>query len=85
MFCVAQLLPLLLLTMLTSYLTSRMAQPDLTKRQLSGILTSINQAHGRYNSLLHELENAQGQVKATEDRCAVGSMHYFQAHACSVV
>ena len=67
---VAQLLPLLLLTMLTSYLTSRLAQPDLTKRQLSGILTSINQAHGRYNSLLHELENAQGQVKATEDRCA---------------
>lgn len=68
-----QVLPLLLLTMLTSYLTSRLAQPDLTKRQLSGILSSIDQAHGRYNSLLRELENAQGQVKATEDRCCPGA------------
>ena len=77
-----QVLPLLLLAMLTSWLTSRMAQPDLTKRQLSGILTSINQADGRYKSLLRELENAQGQVKATEDRCAACTAFHLGSCIC---
>jgi hypothetical protein len=64
-----QLATLLALAVLTSWLTSRLAQPDLTKRQLSGILTSINQADARYSRLVRELEGAQGQVQAAEDRC----------------
>ena len=70
MCCAApQLATLLTLAVLTSWLTSRLAQPDLTKRQLSGILTSINQADTRYSKLVKELEGAQGQVQAAEDRC----------------
>ena len=65
-----QLATLLTLAVLTSWLTSRMAQPDLTKRQLSGISKSIDQANSRYTKLVKELEDAQGQVQATEDRCA---------------
>lgn len=70
----AQLATLLTLAVLTSWLTSRMAQPDLTKRQLSGIFKSIDQANSRYTKLVKELEDAQGQVQATEDRC-VHSAH----------
>lgn len=59
-----------MLVVLTSWLTSRFAQPDLTKRQLSAIITSIEQADRRYNALVKELDSAQGQVHNTEDRCA---------------
>jgi hypothetical protein len=57
-----------LLAALISWLTSRIAQPDLTKRQLAAIMTSIEQADQRYSVLMRELEAAQQQVHATEDR-----------------
>lgn len=45
-----------------------MAQPDLTKRQLSAILTSIEQADQRYSALVKELEAARDQVRTAEER-----------------
>lgn len=63
-----QLAGLLLLSILTSWLTSRFSQPDLTKRQLSAIITSVEQADRRYNALVKALDSAQGQVHTTEDR-----------------
>lgn len=67
MICL-QLAGLLLLSVLTSWLTSRFSQPDLTKRQLSAILTSVEQADKRYHALVKALDSAQGQVHTTEDR-----------------
>ena len=63
-----QLAGLLLLSVMTSWLTSRFSQPDLTKRQLSAIITSVEQADRRYNALVKALDSAQGQVHTTEDR-----------------
>lgn len=73
-----QLAGLLLTTALISYLVSRMAQPDLTKRQLSAIMTSIEQADQRYNALVKELEAAREQVRTAEDRYS-GTQHLCTA------
>jgi len=57
-----QLGSLLLLAVLTSWLTSRLAQPDPTKQNMSALRSSMDQADKRYSSLLKKLQNAEERL-----------------------
>ena len=54
-----QLGTLLLLAVLTSALTSRLLQPDLTKQKTSALRSSMEQADQRYSSFLKKLQAAE--------------------------
>ena len=54
-----QLGTLLLLTVLTSALTSRLLQPDLTKQKTSTLRSSMEQADQRYSSVMKKLQAAE--------------------------
>ena len=54
-----QLGTLLLLTVLTSSLTSRLLQPDLTKQKTSTLRSSMKQADQRYSSVMKKLQAAE--------------------------
>ena len=54
-----QLGALLLLAVLTSALTSRLLQPELTKQKTSALRSSMEQADQRYSSFLKKLQAAE--------------------------
>ena len=54
-----QLGTLLLLAVLTSWLTSRLAQQDPTKQNIAGLRSSMEQADKRYSSLMKKLQDAE--------------------------
>lgn len=66
-----QLATLLLLAALTSWLTSRLVQPDLTQQKVSSLRSSMEQADQRYSSLMKKLQ-------AAEERSALYSCAEFQ-------
>ena len=61
-----QLGTVLLLAMLTSWLTSRLAQPNPAKQSMTALRSSMDQADKRYSSLLKKLQDAEHRWALTQ-------------------